>query len=48
MIHGLLPQGLSINIQGENGILGVGTYPNPGQEDSEILDAGNVNILLKF
>lgn len=44
MIHGFLPQGMSINIIGENGILGVGPYPAPGKEDSEILNAGNVDF----
>ena len=46
MIHGFLPQGMPINIIGENGILGVGPYPAPGKEDSEILNAGNVDFLL--
>ena len=43
MIHGFLPEGLAINIQGENGILGIGPYPKPGQEDADLLNAGNVN-----
>ena len=46
MIHGFLPQGMSVNIIGENGILGVGPYPAPGKEDSEILNAGKVDFLL--
>ena len=46
MIHGFLPPGMPVNIIGENGILGVGLYPAPGKEDSEILNAGNVDFLL--
>lgn len=42
MIHGFLPEGLEINILGENGILGVGPYPKPGEEDADLLNAGNV------
>ena len=42
----VLPPGMPVNIIGKNGILGVGPHPAPGKEDSEILNAGNVDFLL--
>ena len=46
MIHGFLPEDLTINIQGENGILGIGPYPMLGEEDADLLNAGNVYICI--
>lgn len=45
MIHRYLPQGVDICILGENGILGIGPYPKPGEEDADLLNAGNVLFL---
>ena len=31
-------------MQGENGVLGIGPYPKPNQEDPDLINAGNESI----
>lgn len=38
-----LPADIDINLQSEDGILGVGDYPLPGEEDPDLVNAGKVN-----
>ncbi len=47
LVANFLPPGISIVLQSENGFLGLGTEPEPGMEDKDLVNAGGkyVSIL---
>ncbi|MDR2006205.1 MAG: succinyl-CoA--3-ketoacid-CoA transferase, partial [Acidaminococcales bacterium] len=42
-----LPDGVSIMLESENGFLGVGAAPGPGEEDKDIVNAGGQPVTMQ-
>src|ERR1700748_3906853 len=44
LVANYLPEGMHVTLQSENGLLGMGPFPYPGDEDPDLINAGKQTI----
>jgi len=44
LVSNYIPEGMTVTLQSENGMLGMGPFPYEGEEDSDLINAGKQTI----
>src|ERR1700739_4470092 len=44
LVANYIPEGISVELQSENGLLGMGPFPYEGEEDPDLINAGKETI----
>jgi 3-oxoacid CoA-transferase subunit B len=44
LVANYIPEGIEVTLQSENGMLGMGPFPYPGEEDPDLINAGKQTI----
>src|SRR6202165_3023434 len=44
LVSNYIPEGIDVNLQSENGMLGMGPFPYEGEEDADLIDAGKQTV----
>ena len=44
IVANYIPEGMNVTLQSENGLLGIGPFPKPGEEDPDLINAGKQTV----
>lgn len=47
LVANYIPEGMSVELQSENGVIGMGPFPYEGEEDADYINAGKQTITVK-